>query len=241
MAGLHTQCGQHKTDPIKGLQQSNLAYTTYEGQVGQRKQVRLADSTLVILNAGSRLLVPEHFPQNGRELVLDGEAFFEAAPSAQQPLVVKTHILTVTALGTAFKVRSFGSQAGATAYLLNGKVKVAKSYYSATDNQPEILERGQLVLANKDIDLIEKETYDPASLEAWLREDLRFQDLPFMAVIRELEEWYAVTINVTGNASGAQPVTANFRGNSLQQVLDALRELSGFKYEIDGNEVEIKF
>ena len=241
VTGIYSQCGQPAADPLKGLRNSNLVYTTYEGQVGQRKKLQLADSSTVILNAGSKLLVPEHFPQGGRELVLDGEAFFEAAPSAKQPLVVKTDILTITALGTAFKLRCFAAQPGATAYLLNGKVKVAKTYHSATDNLPEMLERGNMVLANKEIDLMEKETYDPASLEAWLREDLRFQNTPFMTVVRQLEDWYAVTITVNGNASDATPVTASFQGHSLQQVLDILGKAAGYSYKIKGNDVELNF
>ena len=241
LAGIYSQCGQPAADPLKSLQNSNLVYTTYEGQEGQRKKLQLADSSTVILNAGSKLLVPEHFPQGGRELVLDGEAFFEVAPSARQPLVVKTEILTITALGTAFKIRCFAAQPGATAYLLNGKVKVAKTYHSATDNQSEILERGNMVLANKEIDLMEKETYDPASLEAWLQEDLRFQNTPFMTVVRQLEDWYAITITVNGNAADVPSVTASFQGRSLQQVLDALRETAGYSYKIKRNEVELNF
>lgn len=240
-AATYNGCKQPGADAVKGLLNSKLVYTTYEGQVGQRKQLRLADSSTVILNAGSRLLVPENFPNGGRELVLDGEAYFDAAPAAGRPLVVKTEILTITALGTAFKVRCFAAQPGATAYLLNGKVKVAKSYHSTSDNQPEILERGNMVLANKEIDLMEKETYDPAALEAWLKEDLRFQNTPFTTVVRELEDWYAVTITVSGDASEVPPVTASFNKQSLQQVLDILGKTARYSYKIRGNEVTLNF
>lgn len=240
-AALYCGCKQPGDDVIKGLLNSSLVYTTHEGQVGQRKKLQLADGSTVILNAGSRLLVPENFPQSGRELVLDGEAFFDATPSEKQPLVVKTEILTLTALGTAFRIRCFAAQPGATAYLLNGKVKVAKSYHSTTDNQPEILERGNMVLANKEIDLMEKETYEPATLEAWLQEDLRFQNTPFATVIRELEDWYAVSITVKGNASRVLPVTGSFHGHTLQQVLDKLRGRVGYSYKIRKNEVTLEF
>jgi len=237
-AGIHFQCGQSKSD-ISHLTNSQYTYTTYEGQAGERKKLQLADSTTVILNAGSRLLVPENYPQQARELVLDGEAFFKVSSDAGHPFVVKTDILTVTALGTAFKVRSFAAQPGATAYLLTGKVKVAKTYHSATDNQPEILERGQMVLANKEIDLMEKETYNPAELEAWLRGDLQFRDTPLMTVVRQLEDWFAVTITVEGNVADVPAVTASFSNNTLPQVLDALCKAAGCSYKMEGNEVTI--
>jgi ferric-dicitrate binding protein FerR (iron transport regulator) len=240
MAGIHIQCGERRADPVSSLQNSRQSYTTYEGQVGQRKKFRLADSSIVILNAGSRLLVPANFPQGGRELILDGEGFFDASHHpAGQPFIVKTDKLTITALGTAFKIRSFAAQPGATAYLLNGKVKVAKTYHSTTDNQPEILERGQMVLANKEIDLMEKETYDPAELEAWLQGELRFRDVPFMTVMRQLEDWYAVTITINGDVSAAQHITANFHNSTLQQVLDALHQQVKYRYKIKEGEVEL--
>ncbi len=244
IAGGLVQCkepARTANNLVLSLQDSRFTYTAFEGQVGQRKRVVLADSSIAILNAGSRLLVPAGYPQQTRELILDGEAFFDAAFNGNaQPFTVKTDKLTLTALGTTFKVRSFAAQPGATAYLLNGKVRVAKTYHSDTDNQPEILERGQMVLANKEIDLMEKETYEPAELEAWLQEDLRFKDQPFMTVMRQLEDWYAVTITVNSDVSAIKNITAAFKGNTLQQVLDTLLQPTGLQYKIKDGEVEIK-
>ncbi|KAA2243759.1 DUF4974 domain-containing protein [Chitinophaga agrisoli] len=226
---------------VAGLQDSRFTYTIFEGQLGQRKRVVLADSSIVMLNGGSRLLVPAGYPQQTRELILDGEGYFDAAFNGNaQPFIVKTDKLTVTALGTAFRVRSFAAQPGATAYLLNGKVRVAKTYHSDTDNQPEILERGQMVLANKEIDLMEKETYEPAELETWLQGDLQFRDQPFMTAMRQLEDWYAVTITVNTDVSAIQNISASFKDKTLQQVLDALVKPKGLDYKIKDGEVEIK-
>lgn len=222
------------------LQNSALKYTTYRSETGQRKQLQLPDGTKVILNSRSTLLVPENFAQQHGELVLDGEAFFEVA-AATRPFVVKTEILTATVLGTAFRIRSFTSQAGATLYLLNGKVKVTKSYHSTTDNQPEILERGQMVLANKDIDLMEKETFEPAELEAWLQERLRFEQTPLPAAIRQLEEWYAVDISLEGDFSKAGPLNGTFDHYPLQKMLDTLSARAGCRYKIRDQAVSIRF
>jgi len=244
IAGGFSQCtspAKPASDGLLSLQDKRFTYTVYQGEPGQRKKIVLADSSLAILNAGSRLLVPNGYPTQTRQLILDGEGYFEAAFTANaQPFTVVTDKLTLTALGTAFKVRSFVDQPGATAYLLNGKVKVAKSYHSDTDNQPEILERGQMVLANKEIDLMEKETYEPAELEAWLQGSLQFRDVPFMTVMRQLEDWYAVTITVNGDVSAVKNITASFKDQTLQQVLDSLLPAAGMKYELKDGEVVVK-
>ena len=69
--------------------------------------VRLADGTLVMLNAGSRLTYPKEFSGNKREVTLSGQAFFSVHPDKVHPFVVKTKNMDVTALGTAFEVFSF--------------------------------------------------------------------------------------------------------------------------------------
>jgi transmembrane sensor len=48
---------------------------------------------------------------------------------------------------------------------LSGKLNVKKSYHSDTDNEPEIVETGQMVMINRDIDLMEKEKLDSAELK----------------------------------------------------------------------------
>ena len=69
--------------------------------------VRLADGTLVMLNAGSRLTYPKEFSGYKREVTLSGQAFFSVHPDKAHPFVVKTKNMDVTALGTAFEVFSF--------------------------------------------------------------------------------------------------------------------------------------
>jgi hypothetical protein len=44
-------------------------------------------------------------------------------------------------------------------------LKVKKSYHSDTDNEPEVLDAGDMVMINRDIDLMEKEKMSAAELE----------------------------------------------------------------------------
>jgi transmembrane sensor len=232
-------CQQATTPGITSLMDSTEAYTLHEGTLGTRKNVTLGDGTQVILNSNSTLLVPQSFPAKHRRVILDGEAFFEV-PAADSPFIVKTDKLTATVLGTAFKMRSFLAQQGATAYVLAGKVKMVKSYHSATDNQPEELERGNMILANKEIDLMEKETFEPAEQEAWLKDSLVLQNVPFMAAMRKLEEWYNTTIDITGDASKIPDISGSFYQLTLQQTLAALSKQYHFTFKEKKDLIVIK-
>ncbi|RAJ83484.1 uncharacterized protein DUF4974 [Chitinophaga dinghuensis] len=229
-----------KPSPILSLQQPGIKYQTYTGTLGNRTTVVLPDSSTVILNSATLLLVPENYGHQERRILLDGDAWFEVKPDTAVFSVVADK-LTSTVLGTSFRMHCFTGQQGATVYLLTGKLKVAKSYHSATDNQPEILERGQMILANREIDLMEKETYNPADAERWLSDTLQLDDLQGLHLWRKLEEWYGVEIDVKGNASKAKPVNQTFVKASLAQVLDKLGKEQGFTWKADNNQVEIKF
>lgn len=56
-----------------------------------------------------------------------------------------------------FAVEAVRKQPGEEADLLDGKLRVTKSYHSDTDNEPEELGAGDMVMINREIDLMEKE------------------------------------------------------------------------------------
>jgi transmembrane sensor len=222
---------------LRQLRDKQQGYTTYTGTPGERKKFSLPDSTMVILNGNSRLMVPDSF-MTQHAVLLDGEAYFDA-PGL---LIVKTNILIMTTQpSAAFKIRCFELQQGATGYLVRGSVKVTKSYLSTTDNNPEILGIGNMILANKEIDLMEKETYVPLEMKEWLDEKISFEKESFMTVMHKLEDWYGTEIYVDGNTAALAPVTVSFDHATLKEALDLLRKQAGFKYEIKSDKVMIKF
>lgn len=225
-------------EALLSFREKGQTYTTYEGVLGERKKISLPGGASVILNSNTKLLVPADFAKS-HTILLDGEAYFD---STAYPLTVKTNILTMTVTKpAAFKMRCFESQQGATAYVLRGEVKVIKSYHSQTDDQPEMLGPGNMVLANKEIDLMEKETYHPVEMEVWLQDKLIFQDEPFMNAVRKLEEWYSTEIYVDGDVSVAGPINGEFTRASLTKVLEELKHTAGFSYKVKKNKVLIDF
>ncbi|MVT11627.1 FecR family protein [Chitinophaga tropicalis] len=223
---------------LQRLHDKNITYKTYEGTIGTRTKIMLPDNTPVILNSHSRLLVPSNFAQQ-RIVLLDGEAYFD---STAHPITVKTNIVTMsTQAPSIFKLRCFEAQQGATAYVLQGQVKVVKSYHSATDNQPEILGPGNMILANKEIDLMEKETYHPVDMEVWRQEKLMFHDEPFMNAVHKLEDWYSTEIYVEGDVSGAGNVDGDFQGKTLQEVMDEMKKTAKFVYKVKKDKIVVEF
>ena len=96
---------------------------------------------------------------------LDGEAWFDASAKANWPMVIHTRDLVIEILGTRFKIDAYRNKPGEEVDVLSGSLRVRKSYHSDTDNEPETLKDGEMVMINHDIDLMEKEALSPAELQ----------------------------------------------------------------------------
>lgn len=224
-----------KKPALASFREAQVVYTPHEGTMGTRTHLTLPDSTEILLNGNSTLLVPDNYAKT-HILLLDGEAWI----SSKNAIKLVTNILTITSTApAAFRIRCFEAQQGATAYLGSGTVQVAKSYHSTTDNQAETLGIGNMVLANKEIDLMEKETYQPAELEHWLKGELTFSKVPFMNAMHSLEEWYGTEIYVDGDVSALPAVDGSFPNQSLDQVLQTIQKSMHFSYQLKGDRVKL--
>jgi len=90
---------------------------------------------------------------------------FEVKPAAAAPFVVHTGNLRIEVLGTRFRVDAVRKRAGEEVDLLEGQLRVTKSYHSDTDNEPEVLAAGEMVIDQPGDRLMEKEKLSPAELD----------------------------------------------------------------------------
>ena len=85
-----------------------------------------------------------------------GEALFELSTTGAS-VILKTKDLVMDLSAGVFRVDAYGSKAGEEVDLLEGRMRVRKSYHSDTDSAMEMLGPGEMVMINRDIDLMEKE------------------------------------------------------------------------------------
>ena len=123
--------------------------------------VKLADGTMVVLNAGSRLTYPKEFSGKSREVALSGQAFFKVKSDKEHPFIVKTAKMDATVLGTSFEVFSYDNDKSAETILLTGKVQIEmpgdkgqtrSTYILHPDEKLTYTKNGEVVLTNVDAD-----------------------------------------------------------------------------------------
>ncbi|HXB95430.1 MAG TPA: FecR family protein [Puia sp.] len=135
----------------------------YENEMGSKQRIRLPDGSAVILGPGAKVDLGKGFSKGNRQVELDGEAWFDVGAG---PFELHTRDLVVEVLSAArFHANAVRSKPGEEIDLLEGKLRAKKSYHSDTDNEAEVLGPGEMVMINRDIDLMEKEKLNPAELD----------------------------------------------------------------------------
>jgi transmembrane sensor len=133
------------------------AGTRYVNNSGGMQWVSLPDSSRVKIGDGTVIVLGTGFTTGSRVVDLDGEGMFEVRASGAGPFVVTTKNLIIQGAGMKFRVEAVRSTPGEEVDLLEGRLRVVKSYHSDTDNEPEVLDAGDMLMINREIDLMEKE------------------------------------------------------------------------------------
>jgi len=135
----------------------------YQNETQSKQRIRLPDSSTVILAPGAKIQLGNGFDSGIKELSLDGEAWFDIIRGR---VTLHTRDMVVEVLWAGrFRAEAFRARPGEEIDLLEGRIRAKKSYHSDTDNEEEELGPGEMVMINRDIDLMEKEKLNAAELE----------------------------------------------------------------------------
>lgn len=200
---------------------------------GIKSKILLPDSSRVYLNAGSQIKYPDNFIEN-RHVYLEGEAFFEVYEDKEHPFVVEALHVKTQVLGTSFNINSL-YPGSVEIGLATGSIKIL----NATTGKELLLAPGEgskIIPAN---DEMEKYKVDPETISQWKEGILHFNNENFERVIKKLENWYGVQINVTGEIPKGTCNGTFQKHTYLTNVLKVLGHALDFSFDIDKNQVTI--
>jgi transmembrane sensor len=195
------------------------AHHVIQAAAGEKVRLTLPDGTIVHLNSGSTLTVPEKFTDTARIVRLAGEAYLEVAKDASRPFSVLTSRTTVRVLGTVFNVKAYPEEARTTVTVEEGKVRV-----SDTAGHHILLMRDQRVTCIPNGNSLAAECVYAANYTAWRHGTLVFKDQTLSEVVTILERWYNVPVVIQNNKIAAHHFTGRFNNNPA--LADVIKELS---------------
>ncbi len=215
----------------------------YKVTTGVKGVAVLPDSSVVWLNSATTLRCPSSFGLDSREVFLSGEAFFEVKGNPEWPMYIRTNKgITAKVTGTSFNISSYDNDDEMVFTLVTGKVTLiedkTKREVEAVPNEKVIMRDNKSRLADNKVSGVKKAA-DVYVETAWKEGVLLFDDTQMTEVIKKLERWYGVTINVTDDTILNYHITASFKSESITQVLELFKISSNIGYEISDNSVSI--
>jgi transmembrane sensor len=244
---------------------SSAAYFEALAPKGSRSFIKLSDGSTVWLNSGTRLRYQSDFGKSGRELFLEGEAYFEVAKNKDLPFRVKTSDVCITALGTAFNVKAYNDESIIETTLERGSVRIeslhdsnkqhriasiclkpnqkaifVKSSRNLTVNDP--VTKTETVSNNmpvrlKPIEVKVDTLVDTKLSTSWKDSKWIFKSEKLIKLAPILERRYDVTITFRDSVLRNYAFTGTLKEESLEQVLQAMCLAAPVRYEIRHNQV----
>ncbi len=233
---------------------------------GGTYQITLPDGSRVWLNSASTLKYPSRFANDMREVILEGEAFFEiqeiqGARVSRVPFNVLTSGQTVEVLGTEFNISAYPDEAETKTTLVEGKVKVTlgtrtgNTQTGLTTNDlrltTKILSPGQQAITRARPDEsgqalpgqgahIETQHVDVHDFTAWRDGAFRFNEEPLEAIMRRVARWYDVDVQYQDDALKSEPFTGSVsRRTNASQVLNLLERAGDVRFRIEGRTITV--
>lgn len=203
---------------------------------GQKSKIVLPDSSVVWLNSGSSLKYKGNFNRKEREVILEGEAYFEVAKNKSKKFRVKTGILNVDVYGTAFNVKNYGNDDFQEITVSEGRVGI-----SGKAGEIRQLIRGDQAILNKKSNEIVFTKNSPEVINAWKNNELIFDNTPLEEAIKYLERWYGVQITIDKAMIGKHKYTFKIKTESFREMLEIMKVMTPLEYEINGKDVIIKY
>jgi transmembrane sensor len=202
--------------------------------VGQRRNVTLADGSIVTLNTNT--IVETDLRRHTREIYLrKGEAHFQVAHDRARPFLVHAGDAVVRAVGTAFEVRVLTDQ-HVDVVVNEGSVEVQATAPVPASLSPSTRPRAaaattvralnageRLSTASRDYAVTPITAQQLSSELAWREGAIIFDGEPLSDAIAEIERYTDARIVISDPQIAGLRVGGRFRTGDVQEFFDALQ------------------
>ncbi|WP_323758245.1 FecR family protein [Roseivirga sp.] len=192
--------------------------------------VYLPDSSVVYLNAGSKVSFSESEWKNERMLSLIGEAFFEVKKGSD--FTVETQLGDVIVMGTSFNVKERNNVLEVACK--TGKVKVIVK----NSGESQVITPGQ-VLVTEDGEIKDVSSISLVYIDNWRTGDFDFESVMLTQVFEELERQYDVNLEFDINDIQDRTYTGYFNNKNLTEALQLVCSPMGLHFQIEDKQVKI--
>ena len=220
----------------------SITYQTVTTEYGERKTFQYSDGSKIILNASSRLRLPENVSgDHAIEVWLQGEALFninrKPVPKSRS-FIVHTADSDITVLGTQFAVNTNNEQTRVV-------LQTGRLHFNAHDslNNKDLkyeMVPGELALYSSTYHEIQVRKVNPDVYLSWAGDSLIFDQTPFSDLIERIEFTYGVKVVVEDQKLLKEKLTGRFGNLDLEFLLKGLAKTLNVTIEKNEKKIYIK-
>jgi len=205
-------------------------YTSVITEKGQRSKVILPDSSIVWLNSDTKLSY-NYSSKNKRVVTLKGQGFFSVAHNEKRPFIVTCGDIKVNVLGTKFDVSAYPGDDKISVALQSGKVLL-------NDDRRTLdlkLTSGEVADYNVKERKVNIHKESVKELTSWKNGELRFKNEPMKLVIKKLERWYNIEIEVKDPEVYKSVFTGAVLNKSYEQIFKLIEYSCPVNFDVVNN------
>jgi len=217
----------------KGTAQQSM--TTITCAFGDKSTIVLPDSSKVWLNSGSKLIFNSDFKQEGRKVILEGEAYFSVSKDKKNPFRVETKGIDIEVLGTEFNLKAYPDDNLVSTTLVKGSLRIC------SNNQNTTIKPNQKLLFDKQTSKMTlKQLTDTSNDTDWKDGRLIFRNESLEELKPKLERWFDVDIVFEDEKVKHRRFTGVLERESILEVVSYFDLSNHITCRIHGNKVIIK-
>lgn len=231
---------------VRDIKNQDLAYNEIIVPLGEKAQIILSDGSHVWINSASKLRYPVKFGEISRDVMLEGEAFFDVAKKYGKIFVVSTRDVKVNVLGTAFNVKCYPGDKKTQTIVVRGVVKVEdihgnqKAMIVKPNEMATLQEKSLSCQTISKISSITVNKVDPERLVSWKDQMLVFTGESFEDLAIKMERWFNVNIKIDNNELKSERYNGKFVHNeTVYQVLEAIKITTPITYKVEKDTIII--
>lgn len=196
---------------------------------GGEYYIELEDGTKVWLNAESELQFPEYFEKDKRLIAVKGEAYIEVSHDPQRAFYVQTGNVQVHVVGTSFNVRNFSDEDNLSIALAKGKVLMENM---KGELLTELAPSKQFVM-NETTEIFHVETVNLQTVLAWKNRIFAFDKEPLISIVKKLERWYNVQIEVDPTLQNRRYSGSLNKYETMEEIISVLQKTKELRFVKD--------
>ncbi len=203
---------------------------------GEMATLELRDGTRVELNSGSELTFSRAFPYFGRDVSLDGEAFFRVERDDKTEFKVIANDAVVEVTGTDFNVRSWSEEPDrqTEVSVASGSVRLYPSQQRADGVQ---LTSGMWSRWSPEMERpAEPKEIAEEYISGWRENRFIFDNKPLWKIFREIERRFDIRIQIEEEEIARQSLTTYYNDpQDVRTILEDISRIKGLRYSETAN------